>query len=70
VFQRCQRSCFLICFYFWFILLFCRLLQRDLSELVSVMEHNPGCLMEIFYELCESRLYEGIGEEISREKYI
>jgi hypothetical protein len=24
--------------------------------------------MEIFYELCESRLWEGIGKEISREQ--
>ncbi len=51
---------------FWFDLLFCKLLQRDLSELISVMEHDLGCSMETLYELCESRLCEGIGEEISR----
>jgi hypothetical protein len=54
-------------FYFWFILLFCKLLWRDLSELVSVMEHDLGYSMEIHYELCESWLYEGTGEEISGE---
>jgi hypothetical protein len=52
---------------FWFVLLFCRLLRRDLGELVSVMERNPGCSMGTFYELCESRLCEGIGKEISKE---
>jgi hypothetical protein len=51
---------------FWFVLLFCRLLRRDLGELVLVMERDHGCSMETFYELCESRLFEGIGEEISR----
>ncbi len=54
-------------FYFWFILLFCRLLWRELSELVSMMEHNPSCSMEIQYGLCESRLCEEIGEEILGE---
>ncbi len=53
---------------FWFVLLFCRLLWRDLDELVSVMEHDPDCSMEIFYEWCESWLYEGISEEISGER--
>jgi hypothetical protein len=32
-----------------------------------MMEHDHGCLMKKFHELCESRLYEGIGEEISGE---
>ncbi len=35
---------------FWFVLLFCRLLWRDLDELVSVMECDPGFSMEILYE--------------------
>jgi len=48
--------------------LFCRLLWKDLDELVSVMEHNHGCSMETFYERCESWLCEGIGEEISEER--
>jgi hypothetical protein len=52
---------------FWFLLLFCNLLQKDLGELVSMKERNPSCSMEIFYELCESRLCKGIGEEISGE---
>jgi hypothetical protein len=41
---------------FWFVSvfgLFCRLLQMDIGELVSVMKHNPNCLMKILYELCE-----------------
>ncbi len=32
------------------------------------MEHDPGYSMETHYELCESRLYEGTGEEISGEQ--
>jgi hypothetical protein len=32
------------------------------------MERDPNYLMETFYELCESRLYERIGEEISGER--
>ncbi len=68
VFQGCRRSCFLVCFCFWFVLLFCRLLRKDLDELVSVMERNPGCSMETLCELCESQLCEGIEEEISGER--
>jgi hypothetical protein len=52
--------------YFWFVLLFCRLLWSDLGEPVSVMEHNLGCSMDTLYELCESRLCEWIGAELSR----
>jgi hypothetical protein len=52
----------------WFVLLFCKLLRKDLGEMVSMMEHNPGCSMETLYELCESQLCKGINEEISREK--
>jgi hypothetical protein len=65
--QGRQRSCFFCFVCFWFILLFCGLLWRDLGVLILVIEHNCGRSMEIFYELCESRLYEGIGEEISGE---
>jgi hypothetical protein len=32
------------------------------------MERNPGYSMETLYELCESWLCEGIGEEISGEQ--
>ncbi len=67
MFQRHRKTCFLVCSCCWFVLLFCKLLQRDLGELVSMMEHDHGCLMKKFHELCESRLYEGIGEEISGE---
>jgi hypothetical protein len=57
-----------VSFCFWFVFLFCMLMQKDLGELVSMMECDPGYSMEIFYELCESRLYERIGEEISGER--
>jgi len=43
-------------------------MQKDLGELVSMMEHNPGCSMKILHELCESQLYKGIDKEISREQ--
>jgi hypothetical protein len=49
-------------------LLFCRLLRRDLDELISVMERNPDCSMETFYEQCDSQLCKGIGEEILGEQ--
>jgi hypothetical protein len=67
VFQGRWRNCFLVCFYFWNVLLFRRLLQRDLGELISVMEHDPSYSMKTLHELCESWFCEGIGEEISRE---
>ncbi len=64
-------------FCFWFVLLFCWLFCKDLDELVTVMERDLGCSMETLYERCESRLCEGIGEEIfkgakgqGKEKYI
>jgi hypothetical protein len=34
------------------------------------MECDHGCSMGIFYELCESQLCEGIGEEILGERYM
>jgi hypothetical protein len=52
-------------FCFWFVLLFCKLLWKDLGELVSMMERNLGCSMETLYELCESRLCVWISVEIS-----
>jgi len=30
------------------------------------MERGPGCSMETLHEQCESQLYDGIGEEISK----
>ncbi len=33
-----------------------------------MIEHDPNYSMETLYELCESRLYEGIDEEISKEQ--
>jgi len=53
-----------ICFCFWFVLLLCKLLPKDLDELFSVMECNPGCSMKTFHELCESQFCEGIGRKI------
>ncbi len=75
-FKGAEKIVFLfLCF--WFVLLFCRLLWRNLGELVLVMERDLDCSMETLYELCESWLCEGIGEEIFRgakgrgeEKYI
>ncbi len=41
---------------------------KDLNELVSLMERDPGCSMETLYEQCKSWLCEGMGEKISRER--
>ncbi len=46
----------------------CKLLQRDLGELVSVMERDLDYSMKTLHELCESQLCKGIGEEISGER--
>jgi hypothetical protein len=43
-------------------------LQGDLGELILMMEHDLGYSMKTLHELCESRLCEGIGKEISREQ--
>jgi hypothetical protein len=59
---------FFLFFCFWFGLLSCRLLWSDLSELVSVMERNPGCLMDTIYELCESQFWWKIGVELLGER--
>ncbi len=60
-----ERICFLICF--WFVLLFCRLLRRDLGELVLVRKRNPSSSMMTFHVFCDSRLCEGIDRKISRD---
>jgi hypothetical protein len=62
-FKGAKKVVFLF-FYFWFVLLFCKLLWRDLGELVLMMEHDLGYSMETLNELCESWLCKGIGEEI------
>jgi hypothetical protein len=49
-FKSIKEIVFLICFCFWFVSLLCRLLQRDLGELVSVMERNPECSMKTLHE--------------------
>jgi hypothetical protein len=54
-------------FYFWVGLLFYKLLWSGLGELVFVMEHNLGCSMDTFYELCESQFWWKIGAELSGE---
>jgi hypothetical protein len=33
-----------------------------------MMEHDLGCSMKIFHELCESQLCEGIGRELSGKR--
>jgi len=67
VFQKHKKIIFLF-FYFWFGLLFCRLLWGGLGELVLMMERNPGCSMDILYELCESRFCWRIGAKLSKER--
>ncbi len=67
MFKGCRRIFFLF-FCFWLGLLFCRLLWSDLGELVSMMECNLGCSMDIFYELCESQFWRRIGVKLSRER--
>jgi hypothetical protein len=64
---RAPKKLFFCFFCFWFIFLFCKLLGRDLGELVLVMECNPSCSMEFFNELCELQLSVWIGAEISRK---
>ncbi len=54
VFQGHRKVQFLF-FCFWLGLLFCKLLWSGFGELISVMEHNPGCSMDTFYEQCESQ---------------
>jgi hypothetical protein len=62
------KNLFMICFCIWFVLLFYRLLQRELGELVFMMEHNPNCSMKTFHELCESWLCKEIGKKNSGER--
>jgi hypothetical protein len=38
-----------------------------LGELVSMMERDPGCLIDNLYGECESRLLEMISAELSKE---
>jgi hypothetical protein len=62
------KICFLICLCYRFVLLLCKLLQKHLGELVSMMERNPNYSMKTFNELCESWFYEGIGRKIFGEQ--
>jgi dolichyl-phosphate-mannose--protein O-mannosyl transferase len=55
-------------FYFWVGLLFCRLLWSGFDDLVSVMEGDPACSMDNFYEQCESRFLGTIGAKLSKEQ--
>jgi hypothetical protein len=43
-----SKNLFLICLCIWFVLLLCRLLQKELGEFVSVMECNPNYSMKTF----------------------
>jgi hypothetical protein len=54
-------------FYFWFGLLFCRLLWSGFGELVSMMERNPCYSIDNLHSECESRLLKMIGIVLSRE---
>jgi hypothetical protein len=65
-FKGAEIFIFLV-FYFWLVLLFCRLIWSDLGELVSMMERDLGCSLDTLYGLCESQLCRKIGVELSRE---
>jgi len=54
-------------FYFWFGLLFCRLLWSGFGELVLVMEHDPGWPMDNLYEQDKTWFLRMIGAKLSRE---
>jgi hypothetical protein len=47
-------------------LLFCRLLRRDLGELVFVMEHNLNCSMKTFHELWNHSFARGLAGRLRR----
>jgi hypothetical protein len=53
---------------FWLVSLFCKLLWSDLGQPVSMMEHDLGYSMDIFYELCESWLWWRIGVSFQETK--
>jgi len=62
---------FVFCFYFVVlqVIVFNVVFQwSDFGELVSVIEQNPYCSIEIFYGECESRFLEMIGDELSGER--
>jgi hypothetical protein len=63
-----SKNLFLICLCIWFVLLFCRLLRKELGEFVFAMERNPSYSMKTLDELCESRFCKGIGKKTSRER--
>jgi len=68
VIQWRQRIFLFICLCFWCVLLFCKLLQRDLGELVSMMERNSNCSMKTLHGMCESWLCMGIGRKVYGEQ--
>jgi hypothetical protein len=67
-FKGTEEFIFLFLCYYWFILLFCRLLWNEFGELVLMMERDCGCSMDTLYELYESWLCEWFGVELSRER--
>ncbi len=58
------KNLFLMCFYFWCVLLICKLWRRELGELVFEMERNFSYLMKTFHELCGSCFCKEIGRRI------
>jgi hypothetical protein len=52
---------------FWLGLLFCKLLWNGFDELVSMMERDFSCSMDILYEQCESQFLGKINAKLSRE---
>jgi hypothetical protein len=62
---------FVFCFYFVVlqVIVFNVVFQwSGFGELVSVIEQNLYCSIEIFYGECESRFLEMIGDELSGER--
>jgi hypothetical protein len=58
--SRALKKLFFSLFCFGFVLLFCRLLQRDLGELVSMLERDPGCSMELFMRCVNHDFVKGL----------
>ncbi len=53
---------------FWFVLLFCKLLRRDLGELVLVMERDHGCSMGLFMSCVNHSFARGLVRRFQRSE--
>ncbi len=66
-FKDAEKFIFLF-FNFWLGLLLCKLLCNGFGELVLVMERDPSCSKDTFYEQCETRFCGRISLEILGEQ--